>query len=587
MLEPLGDKVKKFAEQSRDRLLEEIRIKKGKDTVDAVWQGFDSDGKALVKYGDETKKAKGLGNASKIKGQKVLVDKVNTAEYERVNVKKEAPKVKAAGPIETQIPTREDLLLPFHMPIGEDEKVWVLAYLTHRRITTEGSVASAAVPGIYTTGSWSDSATIDPDADASTYGKRISLYGAAAIAVSQFGTASASATGPVSASASSTSVVQAQDLDVDYGYSIGHNTGNLTAQASSYPSGQGPVQVNGGLAEAAAGCGNYTLPNGYLYIEWTNMGQGVEPMKINLNNHVTHDITFQKLRHLFCKRNSNNQVIAYVSLDVVTANLNDTTLNTYGGGSLSYFVKELQIGPPEEGVMHLEINLSSRSVIQSKYTTVRAWPNSYTFQIRSGAENPYTGVNAYVSISVNNYNQYIEKNLKHITECYSGDWMYPFRGTAFDSTAWSNLTREEIFGFLSCMYLEETETYWYGFHSICPKVAEYNLGSTYGYLGESSFWTPPETSGWYGNNPNYGNYQDIEGLSPTIRLSQDSFHLQYANFYNLNAGWNDSSVYGYRRMSPVLPVTTEVRWGSASSTSLGDHGDDIEWDFFMARTYRP
>lgn len=586
MLEPLEDKVKKFAEQSRDRLLEEIRIKKGKDTVEAVWQGFASDGQAQVKYDNEIKKVRGLGNANKIRGQKVLVDKAKTAEYEKVDDKPKEPKVKGAEIVRAQVPTREDMLMPLQMPLGgEEEKVWVLAYVTHANPTHSYASATAEIQSSFANyTSDSDSDTTPADANASTYGRKFHVHAAAAIATAYFGTVSASSTGVSSASASSSGQHNAtRGVSYSYGLTDGsHSTAPLSASVTSSPDGTW-FQLNGGLGMAKTAVLNVTLPNGNLYLEWTNMGQGVEPIKINLNNITPSDIWFQKIIHLFCKRNNSGDVIAFVTLEAGWGDVSQSQVDTYTG--VNFERQDVGYAPQTYGLIHLKVNLSTRSLVDSKITVVET-PDQYGpfgVSLRAGWGDPNIGVSATATLYNPQFTVNIAKNIKAITECYSDDWMYPFRGTQFDSTAQANLDKEEIYGFLSCSYEEEVETYWYGFQSICPKVTEYNSDT----LGIASFWVPPETSGWYGNSPNYGNYQDIEGLSPTIRLSTDSFQLQYDNFYSLNASWTDSSVYGYRRMSPVLPVTTEVRWGLNSSTSLGFHGDDIQWDFFMSRTYRP
>ena len=590
MLGPLEDEVRKFAQRSRDRLLEEIRIKKNNDTAEAVWQGFDSNGMAIVKYDDKTKKVKGLGNASKIKGQKVLVDKVSTAEYEKLSDKKKEPKVKATTQTKTRIPTREDMVMPFQMPLGgEEEKIWVLAYLTKQDLTSERSKANAEVPGNFSSGSWSDTQNIGEDENASTYGEQYSIYGAAAVAGAQFGTCSASATGPVSASASASSFGSVvTNWDLQLGFAQGHKTGALTANASSFGDPASPIlNLNGGLAEGESFCLNFTLPNGYLYIEWDDMGEGVEPIKINLNDTAPSSIVYQRIVHFFCERNQSNEVIAYVIVNVSICDFSVQNTQTFGGTNTNYETKILRIGATGKGVIHLEVNLTTGSVIQSKYTAIPSYTSTYfvsaSVSAGSGSDGPFANAGGgYSGMRI------YRDDLKSITECYQGDWMYPFRGTAWDSTAQANLDYEdEVLRFLSCSYAKEVETYFYGINSICPKVSDYNQGSTAYQQGNISAWTPLETDNFYGNTPSYGNYQDIEGLAATITTGLNSTHANYdSGFNDLNPQWSES-FYDKKRMAPLFPSATEVRWGIDAGTSDGEHGDDIEYDFFMSLVYKP
>lgn len=593
MLEPLEDKVKKFAEQSRDRLLEEIRIKKGKDTVEAVWQGFASDGQAQVKYDNETKKVRGLGNANKIRGQKVLVDKAKTAEYEKVTDKPKEPKVKGAEIVRAQVPTREDMLMPLQMPLGgEEEKIWVLAYTSSGRTSgTFNNSASALYTG-NTSGSDSSSNSILQDIYTGTYGKKIVVSASAATARATWGSCTASTTSTVTSASASASAPSTGTAVVDYDHDFSitsgsHASGNLTANVSSVASGQAPFPTSGGNVMAGSSIVNITLPNSILYIEWENMPEGTQPIRIDLNSIPADDIIFQRITHLYCRRNSSNNVIAYVTVSVYTADFSDIT-HTVTTSSTKEDNLYL-IGPWRVGVIHLEINLTTRTVLQSKHTDKGPYSTTYPQHVaRAFTRNEWAsgqyGTTGLGSVTTHFPSVWYLLHIGDVTECYPGDWMYPFRGIVYDATAQAGIDYWSYYRFIAnCSYDYETESYNFGLNSIAPPFDLIGRGPDFDWRFGISTWTPPDTSGWYGNTPNYGNYIDLNLLDQVIRTDITSEHSEYEGFININAAWTNP--YLDKRGAPFEPTSTEVNFGSNSQGGL--YGDDISEEFFISLTYQP
>ena len=92
MARSLEEYIREFARRARNQLEAEIAEKKNQKVRSVEWQGFDADGKPIVKDGDQIRVARGMGNVSQVKGNKLIYDEQGSVEYKRKK-EKEAPVV--------------------------------------------------------------------------------------------------------------------------------------------------------------------------------------------------------------------------------------------------------------------------------------------------------------------------------------------------------------------------------------------------------------------------------------------------------------------------------------------------------------
>lgn len=77
----LEDRVKKFAEERRAMLEEQLAQQNEADTAKVKWQGFDTDGHPVVKNGDKTETVDGQGFISNKKNKSMIYDDTGSVEY--------------------------------------------------------------------------------------------------------------------------------------------------------------------------------------------------------------------------------------------------------------------------------------------------------------------------------------------------------------------------------------------------------------------------------------------------------------------------------------------------------------------------
>ena len=94
MARSLEEYIREFAKRARNQLEAEIAEKKNQKVRPVEWQGFDADGRPIVKDGDQTRVARGMGNVSQVKGNRLIYDEQGSVEYRRRR-KEEVPTVSA------------------------------------------------------------------------------------------------------------------------------------------------------------------------------------------------------------------------------------------------------------------------------------------------------------------------------------------------------------------------------------------------------------------------------------------------------------------------------------------------------------
>ena len=79
----LLEKVRRFAERRRQILLDRLKSQNEADTKEVKWQGYNSDGHAIVKNDDKTEVVDGQGLTSNRSNKSLILDKAGTVEYKK------------------------------------------------------------------------------------------------------------------------------------------------------------------------------------------------------------------------------------------------------------------------------------------------------------------------------------------------------------------------------------------------------------------------------------------------------------------------------------------------------------------------
>ena len=79
----LLEKVRRFAERRRQILLDRLKSENEVDTKEVQWQGYNSDGHAIVKNNDKTEVVDGQGLTSNRSNKSLILDKAGTVEYKK------------------------------------------------------------------------------------------------------------------------------------------------------------------------------------------------------------------------------------------------------------------------------------------------------------------------------------------------------------------------------------------------------------------------------------------------------------------------------------------------------------------------
>lgn len=85
MARSLEEYISEFAKRARNQLEAEIAERVNQRVKPVKWEGFNSDGKIIVKDGDQPRVARGMGRVTQIKGYRLLYDEQRSVEYRRRN----------------------------------------------------------------------------------------------------------------------------------------------------------------------------------------------------------------------------------------------------------------------------------------------------------------------------------------------------------------------------------------------------------------------------------------------------------------------------------------------------------------------
>jgi hypothetical protein len=415
--------VKEFAERVRAELLARIEAEKNNDTAIVKWQGFNDDGKAIVKNLDKIDTAKGVGNVAQKKGTKLIYDKNGSVEY-RKRKKEEPALIKkqdiitsprrrrmSRAPLLTADLFPEVIIKIFDIPT---EAFYVIIYSTEpiEDLTsyTNDVYSDGNLP--HDTSGWynyfytDETSTVTPPSfEPFAPGSTGTVWRLAAGIVSSFGTVTAGSTGTGSASVSgmglSLSVSATGNTgatgnarnvyDLDIGYSLTQTNDKEDIQLAADGS---YVTVQPYNFSIATGRGYAVARYSYIFFEaavyYFQMSND-KIREIDLNSLVPNKVFLSKIIHNYTAREDDN-VFVYAIFQAVDVDMtqSDEVIN-YD----LYNEKEttVSIGKMTRYTIHTRLNMNT-----GKYESkVNASPNTGINDIVNGGFKDYENGQDYIS----------------------------------------------------------------------------------------------------------------------------------------------------------------------------------------------
>ena len=571
----LEENVKAYADQARQILL--ARQLKSEETKagKAYWQGYSTDGRAIVKQDGKFKAVRVVGNASVPKDKVVYIDETNTvdvgyvrkteARQERVVKKNEPlPLVKRRRPVILVDEADKPLEIPAH---GFHVVVYTkrVPETGHGAAMADGNQISAGTsPDVDVTGTMV-SRFFNQGFKVPAYPATTSTYGIVllcAVVLASSGTTqtcSASISGEqVDLSVEATSAPGFQDweeaeTDPLYFYQSGANRNYLSYTYSRDAGSAGP---NYQFARAQAVAEYRTLPDAIYYYDIANGSTRA----VNLNFYFSEDIVDHEIWHNFVTREGQN-LIAYTIFYVRTATVGSPEIvppeidGVYNDGQISHWW------------LHLRFNLttgkkeSNRSVISTRYDGTDWISFNDRFIARYSISNGLNLLNLNCFFRETRDAERYDNQMRPdvfdrpddpdvsglFSNAFDGDWLSSWSGV----TGSANIN--DVLGLLQCSY--KNGRYYRNADSLMPLYWDGSEG-TQPFITE---YEPPESSNFYDGAGGADN--DISTF--LSELNNDGTTSTFAGFYDGTAE-GDS-----------MDIANWVRYGRAYEYRDTASGDDV------------
>jgi hypothetical protein len=593
--------VKEFAERVRAELLARIEAEKNSDTAVVKWQGFDNDGKPIVKNLDKIETAEGLGNVAQKKGTKLIYDKNSSVEYRKRKKTKPELIKKQDIPLavrERRI-SRAPLLTPdlfqvisnlFDVP---KTAFYMVTYSTHMPGPGWSGgrlpIGAGQSETTYTSTSESVSNYTEEATQGVTY--RISC-GAAAVACQNFflgpGFATASVNGlGLNLSLDITSA-NGSDEQCDIAINIEQTTTGGTIDqevtASILSSPGSSTQYRTGDAEVRSDWAFLSFPRAVYYFQTPeNITTGNNEIReIDLNTIVPNRIYDSRIVHNYASREGDD-VFVYTIYQAVDVDMSQE-YQVYLTNTTRVKDDERYLGKVTKYIIHTRLNLLTgeyeHKINESPNTgnanavtgqldeydaTSNLQTGTWLLRVASRADaNPSwaagtCSANCTIDLDFFNrpYHGFADNPDNRFSfnpeaiwrESYEGDWLYAYRSLSWDNIAASNIDGYDLNDFLNLSY--KNSFFWHGIDTSINR-------------NTSSAFNRKDITGtaWEGNTPLTNTYNDIEYMysftqnGPTISLWSDYFDGSVPNVPDDYSSWrNWTFIEGYSYVySGTLPV---------------------------------
>ncbi len=518
-------------------MIEELAKKA--DTEVVTNEGFNEDGKHIIKNLDQINTTQGLGQKYVPKNSKLILDNTGTVERRKSSGGIDLPrskKPKKPITIESGDINREAIIfleddLAVEEPLNEIVPGWVMLYFSSDQIsdfTPQGNNYGSASSYIDWDSTYESSSDTGVNGAPVTHGKcyRIAwsyVYCSTQSLGPYLHSVSGSATaGGTSASVSFTSPYNSYDYNnYDYEEEIVETSADIecTSEATADTTWLGQP-----IGEVTA-VGRYRFvqfPNAKIYLESPPDESGnTTVIELDLNDYVPHEVYRFNLARCYGKAEITSQVegedikynvIVYHSYSVLHVDMSDGTYQAINVGPGPYqtpYIKHVRKqGRMYNGIVNLKTNLTT-GLTQSNYTEIDdySWSNNpyLVYWTYYSDSNSYAGFPWLNSISTASAEYYHNDPEPLWNKSFEGDWIHAFKNIG-PTTA--SITQTELRDFLKISY---TDPLWEsGQHTLAPLSQTGSASKYYQY--------DPALYGdkWAGGQPHYNSYEDVENLGVVV-----------------------------------------------------------------------
>jgi hypothetical protein len=533
----LEERIKRFAEQARGYLLEEFAKSLQQDTTVVKWQGYDQDGKLVVKSKDLTPTVDGVGQKYVTKGSNLILDSTGSVEQRKARRSQPAPvssKKLRAIPPETLVPRSTIIVFPeFEEESYEEVIGYILIYFSQPFINSHsfGRTRSECNPDQYS--NYYGISDYDSDvhsqysSKSATYGKcfRVSkVYSHIRTdgSVADPGSASATATvGSLSSSTSASNVINNYTRLHNFDYVIEESSQSQTGVCETETMINSFTNKPWGTAAAIAETTYIQFPNAKIYLQWPDDENGdTNVLTVDLNDYVDYPVYRFDLAHNFAKLETDSQgrsvTILYHTYSIEHVDMSDEATSTwtrfvpYQGTTTNFYI---DIGKRYTGILHLKTNLSTGSTT-SRFTPVQGYANVEYIARMTYDDWGYMFITNVRSNPTSIYHWNWTFDPQAVWQnAFPGDWISAFSGIAWDATAQANVSSYDLRDFASISWDSVNETWEYGLNTRAPS------GSTNAYYLDPSETSPQR---WLNGQPYYNDYRDIDLLGHEVVFNSTS-----------------------------------------------------------------
>ena len=507
----LEKRIKQFAEQARSYLLQEFARSLQQDATVVQWQGFDEDGKLIVKNKDLFSTVDGVGQKYTTKGSDLILDNIGSVEQKKSREKEELALEKKLIPIPPRQFVPRSAIIIFPEFGGEEIELiigWVMIYFSRRNIYSTSAATSAFCDALFYPNRIFDSNTTSHiNVRPTTYGTclRVSVAYAWAETLSlgnnHYSASALASLGNLVAEVNLTSSGSyTSDYSLSYAIEETSNNQNGSCQTQTAYNIFGNAHGN---ADARAQTMFFQFVNAKIYIQYVSDEEGnTNVLNVDLNEYVDYTVKTFRMARNYAKYENDTTVLyhTYSVMHVDTSYEFAPIINSRSDN-------EIRFGKLYRGILHLKTNLSTGATT-SKYTEIPTDPDqNYLGYI---LYNSGGGI-FLIDAGFTDYWDFYSHPAAIWQNSFEGDWINEFSEIAYDEVAEVNLASTELYSFLKISWdanAGDSGLWQSGLHGEAPS---YTFRVAHNY-------DPATTANqrWLNGQPYYNTYEDIENLGYAV-----------------------------------------------------------------------
>lgn len=602
----LEERIRRFAQQARDYLLEEFEKSTQKDTSVVQWQGFNEDGKLTVKDGDLSPVVKGVGHKYPNNNSKLILDTAGSVE-QRKSSKKKGSRLAATRPVDVKV--KDVPVIPF---VPRSAIVALLETEDEQGTTIDKIIAGTYL--IFTEYPWGryddDYESFSDDLETENWNSiNTSVYFSPNLLHSEseveqmwyFGTLGYTVrTGsPIDSSYSPPPNDPAPHTSyITVGAPFNLNASITSSAGEFFRTNAGHKHIYGQVTDYS---GSYQVDISmeddhqidyrlYGFYGWAHLSYDFRYMAfkkqiyrltsspingesqstvIDLKNYIDDLILYADIVHNYVTSikvdDYNAEQVAFLIIEVHTVNMNQTDFEETS--SVHHFTGDIReneamtwIGEKKHFVLHLKVNLTRGTVEHRKAQVTEdyrgdlfteGWSvtvkNGVEYLLRLRGDGLWGG--AYSSI-VTSYTSYPLSPTQYFRNAFEGDWLYEFRNMTWDPSSHYN-TLYDIYTFLNGHYYDGK---WY-------MTDGYGFGINGGWLmrtGDTIYERAyvDTTSGLGAGQPVNNDVTDITNVVSYVQASSTTYSVE--TFFTEQRVGSDNKYSTWVNVTQNTPAYTYV-----------------------------